>query len=61
MKKTEKWSWNPEAGKAFNELKKRFTMAPILANFDAQRPVIIETDALDFALGAVLSQKDEEN
>jgi len=60
-KKTEKWSWNPEAGKAFNELKKRFTIVPILAHFDAQRPVIIETDALDFALGAVLSQKDEEN
>jgi len=36
-------------------------MAPILAHFDAQRPVIIETDASDFALGAVLSQKDEEN
>jgi len=60
-KKTEKWSWNPEAGKAFNKLKKRFTMVPILAHFDAQRPVIIETDASDFALGAVLSQKDKEN
>jgi len=60
-KKTEKWSWNPKVGKAFNELKKRFTMAPILAHFDAQRPVIIETDASDFALGAILSQKDEEN
>jgi len=35
-KKTEKWSWNPEAGKAFNELKKRFTTAPILAHFYAQ-------------------------
>jgi len=35
-KKTEKWSWNPEPGKAFNELKKRFTMAPIQAHFDAQ-------------------------
>jgi len=35
-KKTEKWSWNPKVGKAFNELKKRFTMAPILAHFDAQ-------------------------
>jgi len=60
-KKTEKWSLNPEAGKAFNELKKRFTTAPILAHFDAQRPAIIETEASDFALGAVLSQKDEEN
>jgi len=60
-KKTEKWSWNPEVGKAFNELKKRFTTAPILAHCDAQLPVIIETDTSDFALGAVRSQKDEEN
>jgi len=35
-KKTEKWSWNPKAGKAFKELKRRFTTAPILAHFDAQ-------------------------
>jgi len=60
-KKTgEKWSWNPEAEKAFQELKQRFTTAPILAHFDAQRPVIIETDASDFALGAILSQRDNE-
>ena len=60
-KKTgEKWSWNPEAEKAFQELKQRFTTAPILAHFDAQQPVIIETDASDFALGAILSQRDNE-
>ena len=35
-------------------------MAPILAHFDATKPVIIETDASDFAIGAVLSQRDEE-
>jgi len=35
-KKTERWSWNPEAGRDFNELKKRFTTAPILAHFDTQ-------------------------
>jgi len=33
-------------------------MAPILAHFDAQKPVIIETDASDFAIGAVLWQRD---
>jgi len=55
-KKTEKWEWNDEAGRAFEELKQRFTTAPILAHFDAQKPVIIETDTSDFAIGAVLSQ-----
>jgi len=56
-----KWAWTEEAGKAFKELKTRFTTAPILAHFDATKPVIIETDASDFAIGAVLSQRDGEN
>jgi hypothetical protein len=55
------WKWTAEAQQAFNELKSRFTTAPILAHFDPQKPVIIETDASDFALGAVLSQLDREN
>jgi len=59
-KRTEKWMWTNEAEMAFKELKHRFTSAPILAHFDAQRPVIIETDASDFAIGAILSQRDEE-
>jgi len=60
-KKTEQWSWNTEAVAAFQELNKRFTQAPILTHFDPTRPVILETDASDFAIGAVLSQRDEEN
>jgi len=59
-KKTEKWEWNYKAERAFEELKQRFTSAPILSHFDAQKPVIIETDASDFAIGAVLSQRDSE-
>jgi len=56
-KKTGKeWSWNPEAGAVFEELKRRFTMAPILDHFNAEKPVIIETTASDFTIGAVLSQ-----
>jgi len=55
------WSWTPEAEEAFQELKRRFTTAPILAHFDATKPVIIESDASDFALGAILSQRDAEN
>ena len=34
-------------------------MALILAHFDLTKPVLIETDSSDFALGAVLSQRDE--
>jgi len=60
-KKIENWTWSKEAQAAFEELKERFTSAPILAHFDPTKPVIIETDASDFAIGAVLSQRDEEN
>jgi len=59
-KKMKKWVWNSEAEATITELKQRFTTAPILAHFDAQRRVIIETDASDFAIGAVLLQWDNE-
>jgi len=54
------WEWNQQVEEAFQELKQRFTTAPILAHFDATKTVIIETDASDFAIGTVLSQRDEE-
>jgi len=54
------WKWNRQAEEAFRELKQWFTTAPILAHFDATKPVIIETDASNFAIGAVLSQRNEE-
>jgi len=57
----QEWKWNLEAERAFRKLKERFTMAPILAHFDATKPVIIESDASDFAIGAILSQRDSEN
>jgi len=53
------WKWNPQAEEAFQELKQRFMTAPILAHFNATKPVIIDTDASDFAIGAILSQTDE--
>jgi len=54
------WEWNQQSEEAFQELKQWFTTAPILAHFDATKPVVIETDTSDFAIGAVLSQRDEE-
>jgi hypothetical protein len=45
---------------AFDELKRRFTTAPILRQFDPKKVCVVETDASDFALGAVLSQKGDD-
>jgi len=50
------FKWNKNAKGAFKELKERFTIMPILTHFDSEKPVMIETDASNFELGAVLSQ-----
>ena len=41
-------------------LKRRFTMAPILAHFDFDYDVIMETDASDYVAAGVLSQFGED-
>jgi len=50
------WFWGEEQDKAFEELKRRFTSAPILAHFYPDRISVIERDASDCALGRILSQ-----
>lgn len=46
----------PRALAAFQQLQALFTKAPILAQFDPQAKIKIETDASDYAIGAILSQ-----
>lgn len=48
--------WSSEADKAFNELKKRFAIAPILTQSNPSRQFILEVNASDTGVGAVLSQ-----
>lgn len=60
-KKTPKeWTWTPFMTIAFERLKQAFTTAPILEHFDPEKPCIVETDASDFAIAGVLSQKGED-
>lgn len=44
---------------AFLSLKQAFTNAPILTHFDAEKPIIVETDALDYVSAGALSQHDD--
>jgi hypothetical protein len=46
---------------AFDTLKATFTSASILAHFDPDRDVIVETDASDYVSAGVLSQYDDDN
>jgi len=48
--------WGREQEEAFEELKKRFTTAPILSHFWVGTRTVVETDASHVALGCILSQ-----
>ncbi|MBW0578184.1 hypothetical protein O181_117899, partial [Austropuccinia psidii MF-1] len=49
-------SWRGLYLQQFHQLKEAFTTVPILSHFNPSLPTIVETDASDYALGAVLSQ-----
>lgn len=49
--------WSPTAIQAFQQLKERFTTAPILHHPDPDLPFVVDVDASSSGLGAVLSQK----
>jgi hypothetical protein len=56
-KKGQSWIWEADQQRAFDQLKDAFTKAPILLLPDDDKPFVLETDASDFAIGAVLSQQ----
>ena len=52
--------WNEKRQKAFDEIKRRMTMASIVAHPDFEKPFILYTDASEEGIGAVLHQKDDQ-
>ncbi|KAL0195822.1 hypothetical protein M9458_009394, partial [Cirrhinus mrigala] len=52
--KPSKLAWTEAASQAFVSLKERFTSAPILKHPDPNLPFIVEVDASDCGIGAVL-------
>ena len=55
------WDFSDSCRTSFETLKKAFTTAPILEQWIPGSPLIVETDASDYALGAILSTISDSN
>jgi hypothetical protein len=56
LKKGCQFKWNKEADQAFNILKQKLVNAPVLAVPNFNQSFVLETDACDTGIGAVLMQ-----
>ena len=54
--KKKKWTWGPDNQQSFEDLRKALVSAPVLAYPSSEGRYILDTDASNFAYGAVLSQ-----
>jgi len=55
------WNFDEDCKKAFNTLKQAFTSAPILTHWVPDAQLVVETDASDYALAAILSIMTKDN
>src|SRR5713226_7253142 len=56
-KKLHQWKWGADEQASFNTLKDLCSSYPVLCSPDWTRQFFMDTDALDFALGVVISQE----
>ena len=52
-----RFQWNPKAEKAFSELKRRICSQPILITPNPSLPFVVEVDASEVGVGAILSHR----
>lgn len=57
MLKKDSFFWTPATEQSFTSLKTAMTQAPVLAMPNFSKPFVLETDACDKGMGAVLMQK----
>lgn len=57
--KNQPFVWTPECETAFQTMKERLTTSPILAYPQIGVPFVLDTDASNYGIGAVLSQEKE--
>jgi len=61
VRKDEKWNWRKEQKKTFKELKKVFTMQPVLVAPDLNKEMRIEADISEYTTRGVLSMRCEDD
>jgi len=54
MQKDEKWRWEEAQQKAFDDLKRVFTIKPVLVAPDLDKEFWVEADTSNYATGGVL-------
>jgi hypothetical protein len=60
MHKEAKWEWGPKEQESFNAIKDAICKRLVLAHPNPEKPYFLETDASGAAMGAVLSQRQED-
>ena len=53
-------AWTPECAAAFDQLKDSLCVSPVLKSPDWNKPFVLQTDASDRGVGAVLSQSEDD-
>ena len=53
------WQWNREQEDAFNQIKSAITTAPVLAYINKNKSLVVQSDASQHGLGAVILQENK--
>ncbi|KAG9103322.1 hypothetical protein FRC07_010025, partial [Ceratobasidium sp. 392] len=61
LKKENPWKWGDKEIKSFEDLKEALVSSPVLIQPDVSKEFFLECDASDFATGAILSQKGDDD
>jgi hypothetical protein len=61
LRRVRQWIWGKPEEKAFQELKQRICEEPVLLQPDQTKPFEVEVDTSNYAIGAVLMQRNDEN